>query len=70
MIGPNVAEINADRDDMRDIVADNSQIIQVINPNNKLIELTIPMYVATPFPPLNFNQIGKQCPMKTNRQTA
>ena len=55
---------------MRDIVADNSQIIQVINPNNKLIELTIPMYVATPFPPLNLNQIGKQCPMKTNRQTA
>jgi hypothetical protein len=55
---------------MRDIVADNSQIIQVINPNNKLIEITIPMYVATPFPPLNFNQIGKQCPMKTNRQTA
>ena len=69
-MGPNVAEINADRDDMRDVVADNSQIIQVINPNNKLIEITIPMYVATPFPPLNFNQIGKQCPMKTNRQTA
>ena len=23
-----------------------------------------PRYVATPFPPLNFNQIGKICPMK------
>jgi len=26
----------------------------------------IPKYVATPFPPLNFNQIGKICPRKTN----
>ena len=65
-----MAEINADKDDMRNIVAVKSQIIQVINPNNKFIELTIPIYVATPLPPLNFNQIGKQCPMKTNRQTA
>ena len=24
-----------------------------------------PKYVATPFPPLNFNQIGKTCPKKT-----
>ena len=27
-----------------------------------------PKYVATPFPPLNFNQIGKICPKKTNIQ--
>ena len=27
----------------------------------------IPRYVATPFPPLNFNQIGKTCPKKTHR---
>ncbi len=28
----------------------------------------IPKYVATPFPPLNFNQIGKRCPKKANIQ--
>ena len=27
----------------------------------------IPKKVATPFPPLNFNQIGKRCPRKTNK---
>ena len=25
----------------------------------------IPIYVATPFPPLNFNQIGNTCPINT-----
>ena len=30
-----------------------------------LIITSIPTYVATPFPPLNFNQIGKTCPKKT-----
>ena len=27
----------------------------------------IPRYVATPFPPLNFSQIGKRCPKNANR---
>ena len=27
----------------------------------------IPRYVATPFPPLNFSQIGKRCPKNTDR---
>ena len=27
----------------------------------------IPRYVATPFPPLNFNQIGNRCPKNANR---
>ena len=27
----------------------------------------IPRYVATPFPPLNFNQTGKTCPKKASR---
>ncbi len=27
----------------------------------------IPRYVATPLPPLNFNQIGKMCPKKASR---
>ncbi len=31
-------------------------------PNKKFIEKSIPTYVATPFPPLNFNQIGTRCP--------
>ena len=26
----------------------------------------IPRYVATPFPPLNFSQIGKRCPKKVS----
>ena len=29
-----------------------------------LIITSIPTYVATPFPPLNFNQIGNTCPIK------
>ena len=32
-----------------------------------LIITSIPTYVATPFPPLNFNQIGNTCPKKTHR---
>ena len=27
----------------------------------------IPRYVATPLPPLNFNQTGKMCPKKANK---
>ena len=29
---------------------------------------SIPTKVATPLPPLNFNQIGKRCPKKANMQ--
>ena len=28
----------------------------------------IPKNTATPFPPLNFNQIGKICPTKTKNE--
>ena len=28
----------------------------------------IPKYVATPFPPLNFNHTGNKCPKKTNNE--
>ena len=31
-------------------------------PKYKLIQQSIPIYVATPLPPLNFNQIGNTCP--------
>ena len=27
----------------------------------------MPTYVATPFPPLNFNQAGNTCPMNTDK---
>ena len=39
----------------------NSKLNWIDNANN------IPRYVATPLPPLNFNQIGKTCPKKANR---
>ena len=39
---------------------DNPKII----PRSNEIAKIIPRYVAIPFPPLNFNQIGKICPMK------
>ena len=32
----------------------------------KFMANNIPKYVATPFPPLNFNQIGNKCPIKVN----
>ena len=32
--------------------------------NIKFMANNIPRYVATPFPPLNFNQIGNKCPIK------
>ena len=32
-----------------------------------LIITSIPTYVATPFPPLNFNQIGNTCPMNADK---
>ena len=28
----------------------------------------MPKYVATPFPPLNFNHTGNKCPKKTNNE--
>ena len=39
----------------------NKKLNWIDNANN------IPRYVATPFPPLNFNHIGKRCPKKANR---
>ena len=40
-----------------------------INRNPKLMDRAnnIPRYVATPFPPLNFNQKGKICPKKASK---
>ena len=41
--GPNIAEIKADNEDTRKITADNNQIMHVIIPKVKFIEVTIPM---------------------------
>ena len=57
--------VNEDRDEYFEI---KKIIIQVIaNIKMKIIFKlkSIPTYVATPLPPLNFNQIGKTCPKKT-----
>ena len=41
--GPEIVEINADKDEMRNIAADSSQIRQVTKPKMKFIEITMPM---------------------------
>ena len=41
--GPDTVEINADKDEMRSIAADSSQIRQVTKPKKKFIEITMPM---------------------------
>ena len=41
--GPDIVEINAENDEMRNIAADSSQITQVTKPNKKFIEVTMPI---------------------------
>ena len=41
--GPEIVEINADKEEMRNIAADSSQITQVTKPNKKFIEITMPI---------------------------
>ncbi len=41
--GPDIVETNADKEEMRSIAADSSQIRHVIKPNKKFIEITIPI---------------------------
>ena len=41
--GPEIVESNAEKDEMRNIAADSSQITQVTNPNKKFIEVTMPI---------------------------
>ena len=57
-----------DKDEYLNIKETTSQV----KINNKLNWIdkanNIPKYIATPFPPLNFNQIGKRCPKKAIRQ--
>ena len=41
--GPDIVESNAEKDEMRNIAADSSQITQVTKPKKKFIEITMPM---------------------------
>ena len=41
--GPDTVEINAEKDEMRNIAADSSQIRQVTKPKKKFIEITMPI---------------------------
>ena len=41
--GPDIVVTNAEKDEMRNIAADSSQIRQVTKPKNKFIEITMPI---------------------------
>ncbi len=41
--GPEIVESNAEKDEMRNIAADSSQITQVTKPNKKFIAVTMPI---------------------------
>ena len=61
--------IEAKIEDKEEYLNIKATVIQVnINSNVKLYDRTnkTPIKVATPFPPLNFNHIGKMCPRKTS----
>ena len=61
--------IEAKIEDREEYLNIKATVIQVnINSNVKLYDRAnkIPIKVATPFPPLNFNHIGKRCPRKTS----
>ena len=61
--------IEAKIEDKEEYLNIKATVIQVnINSNVKLYDRAnkIPIKVATPFPPLNFNHIGKRCPRKTS----
>ena len=53
------------REEYFDIKKTVIQIMQNTMPKIILIETSIPIYVATPFPPFNFNHRGNTCPKKT-----
>ena len=52
-----------DNDDLPVIEAIITQIKQTKKPMEKFIPINPPSIVAMPLPPINFNQIGKQCPI-------
>ena len=63
MIGKKEIDKIDDRDDHLIIEALINQIKQIKKPIEKFIPINPPSIVAIPLPPLNLNQIGKQCPI-------
>ena len=59
-----VANID-DKDEYLKIKKIDNQQIPKTKPKKTFNEKSIPTYVATPLPPLNFNQMGKTWPKKT-----
>ena len=68
IIGIEKLPTNDDKDEYLNIKNVINQTKAKLIPRYILMQQSIPTYVATPFPPLNFNQIGKRCPKKANRQ--
>ena len=58
--GVKIVAINAERDDFLYTIATSNHIKQVTNPARNENTSIIPMYVATPLPPLNFCHIGNK----------
>ena len=64
-IGATKDAANELRDEYLEIKAIIIQVIKKHRPIRKLKPIKKPIYVATPLPPLNFNQTGNKCPKKT-----
>ena len=62
-----IDEIKDDKEEYFEIYKIIIQLIIKINPRFSEIAKRTPKYTAIPFPPLNFNQIGKICPRKHKR---
>jgi len=60
-------EISDDKEEYFDKYKTITQLTIKINPKEIEKAKRIPRYTAIPFPPLNFNQIGKICPRKHKR---
>ena len=60
-------EMIDDKEEYLVIKAISTQDKQKINPSLSDKISSIPRYVATPLPPLNFNQTGNICPRNTAR---
>ena len=58
IIGIDKLPNNEDKEEYLNIKNVINQIIQKLIPKQIFIQKSIPRQVATPFPPLNFNQIG------------
>ena len=60
-------DMSEDKDEYFDRYKTIIQLMTKINPKEIEKAKRIPRYTAIPFPPLNFNQIGKICPRKHKR---